>query len=96
MIGRIFVNRNKTLLVELDELEKNFVIYKIHIDRRPFSEFPIGTVVKQSKTEFDLDFTELVNIDVLIMEEMVNKVFNEVSSKLAILKIDILRRLHRE
>lgn len=95
MISRVFINKNRTLLVELNEMEKDYTTYKIVIDKRPFSEFPIGTVVKTSRTEFDLDFIELINIDVIVMEEMVNKVFNDLSSKIAILKIDILRRLHR-
>lgn len=95
MIGRLFINKNKTLLIEAVEMTNQHIVYKICVDKRPFSEFPVGTVAKISKTEFDLDFTELINIDIIVMEEMVNKVFNELTSKIAILKIDILRRLHR-
>lgn len=96
MIGRLFINKNKTLLVELLDNDKSNITYRICIDQRPFSEFPVGTSLKCSKTEFDLEFTELVNIDVVILEEMVNKVFNEVNSRLSILKIDILRRIYTE
>jgi len=96
MINRVFVNKNRTLIVEAYDINQDFVSYVILKDKRPFSEFQNGTMISTKRKEFDLDFVELVNIDILMMQEMVNKVFGEVNSRLAMLKVDILTKIHKQ
>lgn len=96
MIGRIFVNKNRTVIVEVYDFNPDFVNYMILKDKRPFSEYQNGTMINSKRKEFDLDFIELINIDILMMQEMVNKVFGELNSRLAMLKVDIITKINKQ